>query len=116
MEVLYFILGMLSVVTLVAVVSVFRIKTELKEFTTNKINFASDDMLNRLDMLDRRIDQEIDRVDQMNHKLYDYADKLYQNHEDNLNELYKYVDSRTDKMADSTAKHIAEINKQIANA
>ena len=108
METLYFVLGMLSVVVVMAVVSVFRIKSELKEFANTE-----KDLYDRIDMIERRIDQEIDRTDQLNHKQYEYADKLYQNHEDNLNELYKYVDSRTDKMADGISKHIAEINRQI---
>jgi DNA helicase IV len=108
METLYFVLGMLSVAVVMAVVSVFRIKSELKEFANTE-----KDLYDRIDMIERRIDQEIDRVDKINHKHYEYADKLYQNHEDNLNELYKYVDSRTDKMADGISKHIADLNAKF---
>lgn len=109
METLYFILGALSVVTLFAVVSVFRIKGELKEFAQDETGRMHDllgrsvddlekDLQDRLDMIERRIDQEIDRVNEKE------------------SSLFRYIDSRTDKLADGISKHIAEINTQIHDA
>ena len=67
-------------------------------------------------MLNRRIDQEIDRLDATERKLYEYADQLHNHLEEEMNKLYGYVDSRTDKMADGFSKHIADINRQIAGS
>lgn len=98
METLYFILGALSVVTLVAILRVFMIKKELKEFTNDRLKRAELYFDESTDMLDRRIDQEIDRVDRIEGKLFEHIDKLDADRYKKLEEIYTYIDSRTDKL------------------
>lgn len=98
METLYFILGALSVVTLVAILRVFMIKKELKEFTNDRLKRAELYFDESTDMLDRRIDQEIDRVDRIEGKLFEHIDKLDADRYKKLEEVYTYIDSRTDKL------------------
>lgn len=98
METLYFILGALSVVTLVAILRVFMIKKELKEFTNDRLKRAELYFDESTDMLDRRIDQEIDRVDRIEAKLFEHIDKLDADRYKKLEEIYTYIDSRTDKL------------------
>ena len=113
METLYFVLGMLSVVTLLAVVGMVMTANKMRKLTQEQ-DILKHLMGNENDGLHRRVDEAEALIDKKEHDLINYADKLYQNHEDNLNELYKYVDSRTDKMADGISKHIADINQQLA--
>lgn len=98
METLYFILGALSVVTSVAILRVFMIKKELKEFTNDRLKRAELYFDESTDMLDRRIDQEIDRVDRIEGKLFEHIDKLDADRYQKLEEIYTYIDSRTDKL------------------
>jgi biopolymer transport protein ExbB/TolQ len=98
METLYFILGALSVVTSIAILRVFMIKKELKEFTNDRLKRAELYFDESTDMLDRRIDQEIDRVDRIESKLFEHIDKLDSDRYKKLEEIYTYIDSRTDKL------------------
>ena len=106
METLYFILGALSMVVLAAIGSVFMIKRDVKNYADREVEKSNDnfdriiinleaDLRQRLDMIERRIDQEIDRVDRL--------------HTDGI----RYTDSKTDKMVDGISKHIAEINSKL---
>ena len=117
METLYFMLGALSVVTLFAVVSVFRIKSELKEFAQDETGRMHDLLGRSVDELENNLCRKIEdlerELDKKEHELIRYADELHAKHEDDLNELYRYIDSRTDKMADGVSKHIAEINQHL---
>ena len=119
METLYFMLGALSVVTLFAVVSVFRIKSELKNFAQDEVNRTHDLLGRSIDELENNLCRKIEdlerELDKKEHELIRYADELYANHEGDLNELYRYIDSRTDKMADGFSKHIASINQELDN-
>tara|TARA_B100000927_G_C16290548_1_gene399308 strand:- start:119 stop:517 length:399 start_codon:yes stop_codon:yes gene_type:complete len=98
METIYFILGALSVVTLVAVLGVFKIKRELEEFSTRKVEALGKDFFDSTDMIERRIDQEIDRVNNIEDKLYEYIDHVKDECESSREDLYKHIDSRIDKL------------------
>ena len=117
METLYFMLGALSVVTLFAVVSVFRIKSELKEFAQAEAGRTHDLLGRSVDELENNLYRKIEELerelDKKEHELFNYSDSLDQNLRDEMEKLYGYVDSRTDKMADGVSKHIAEINQHL---
>jgi methyl-accepting chemotaxis protein len=119
MEILYFIMGVLSVVAIAAVVSMFTIKKQLKSEIERMINDSDFELHRRIDgvenNLDRRIDNSDKTTDDLGLKLYDYVDSTNNHIHDELNKLYAYIDSRTDKMSDNIAKHIADINIQINN-
>lgn len=76
------------------------------------------DELNReFARLEHRMGNALDEaealIDKKEHDLIDYADKLHQTFEERINELNRYVDSRTDKMADGFSKHIADITREM---
>lgn len=114
-----FVLGVLAVLAVAGVVSMFKTRVQIKDLYAEiedlqkVINELEREIHRDNEMLDRRIDQEIDRIDSVSHTLHEYADQLHSKHEDDLNELYRYVDSRTDKMADGISKHIADINARF---
>ena len=81
-----FVLGVLSVLAIVGVYRMFKVAFRVKDLQEdiddlrNVINEIEMDLGQTSDLLDRRIDGEIDRVD------------------NSVEDLYKYIDSRTDKM------------------
>jgi Ni,Fe-hydrogenase III large subunit len=98
MEIVYFILGVFSVVTLIAVGITFKIRQEIKDLKNQKeVEYSDlgDEIWNSLERFDRRIDQEIDR-----------SNKL-------VEDLYKYADSRTDKMESRLDSKFNESYKNI---
>jgi hypothetical protein len=99
METLYFILGALSVVVLIAVVGVFRIKSELKEFTNDEISRMNDSIGQALHGLEENLYRKIEGIERDN--------------EQNSTEVYRYIDSRVDKQASAVSKHLADINTQL---
>lgn len=123
METLYFVLGMLSVVTLIAVVGMVMTANKMRKLTQEQdilkhlIGNENDQLHRDIAELEHRMGTALDEaeklIDKKEDELIRYADQLHSKHEDDLNELYRYVDSRTDKMADGISKHIAEINRQI---
>ena len=124
METLYFVLGMLSVVTLVAVGGVVmtankmrslkrEMKDEVRDIIGNEIGEMYTAFAKSEDYWGREIDRIESLIDSKDDNIHKYADQLHNNLYDEMNKLYSYVDSRTDKMADGFSKHIADINRQI---
>jgi len=107
-----FVLGVLSVLALAGVYGMFKTRVQIKDLYTEIEDLQ--DVINELEreihrdneMLDRRIDQEIDRFNKVSNTLHDHTS-------DEMNKLYAYIDSRTDKMADGISKHIADINTRF---
>jgi len=90
----------------------FKTRVQIKDLYTeiedlqNVINELEREIHRDNEMLDRRIDQEIDRFNKVSNTLHDHTS-------DEMNKLYAYIDSRTDKMADGISKHIADINTRF---
>lgn len=114
MENLEFILGALMTIGIIAVgyavFGVFSIERRSDGFET-----AIKDLQTELNNIQRelhlRIDGEINRVDGLNNKSIRYTDEMYKNHEDNMNELYRYVDSRFDKFENRIKKEFNDLDK-----
>lgn len=114
MENLEFILGALMTIGIIAVgyavFGVFSIERRSNGFET-----AIKDLQTELNSIQRelhlRIDGEINRVDGLNNKSIRYTDEMYKNHEDNINELYRYVDSRFDKFENRIKKEFNDSDK-----
>jgi len=90
MEITSFILGVCAVIVLAMVVGTF-------------VNYMSVKQLKEhLDTLDRDIHRQLEQVDEARGKQHfehiDYVDQLYNNAENNMNEIYRYIDSRMDKL------------------
>jgi DNA-binding transcriptional regulator GbsR (MarR family) len=95
-----FVLGVLSVLAIAGVYRMFKVAFRVKDLqediddVRDVVNEIEMDLGQTSDLLDRRIDGEIDRIDNL------------------TEELYKYIDSRTDKMesrCDSKFKEIESI-------
>ena len=134
METLYFVMGMLSVVVLLAVggmVMMVRKTGNLEKEVTNLQDLLREevrDILNTAARSEHEFGTQLDKLeallDKKEDELIKYADELHAKNEDSIqnltfnlktsvNELYRYVDSRTDKMASGISLHIADINKEI---
>ena len=108
MEITSFILGVCAVIVLAMVVGTF-------------VNYMSVKQLKEhLDTLERDIHRQLEQVDEARSKQHfehiDYVDKLHNKHEDDLNELYRYIDSRTDKLHAQFSSNIAsgvEVKKAL---
>lgn len=114
-----FLLGVLAVVALAGVYNTFRsivqisdLREELKgqQETTNDLYREIDRVR---ELLDRRIDQEIDRLNRTENKLYEHANKLNSEQCVSIDKLYGHIDSRIDKLADGVSKYIADINAKL---
>ena len=92
-----FVLGVLSVLVLAGVYNMFRTNKKIKELKQTCENLEDTiDSIEReyrrdLEAIDRRIDGEIDRLNATSDK------------------IYKYIDSRTDKMESRTEDAIAKL-------
>ena len=107
MENLEFILGALSMIGLLglgyAVMGVFKVKQRSNGFE-EAINGIHRDLENNQRELHLRIDGEIGRVDKLHDNNIRYTDQMYKNHEDNMNDIYRYIDSRFDKFENRLKK------------
>ena len=92
-----FVLGVLTVLAVAGVVSMFKTRGQVKDLyeeiedLQKVFNELELDLNTTSDLLDRRIDQEIDRVSRLDE------------------EQYKYIDSRTDKMESRLENEIARL-------
>lgn len=105
-QLITFVLGVLSVVAVAAVVRVFGMKKTVALMIDDRIDDVTQELHGRIDMVER----ELEEVD---NRLYEYIDQLHSKHDEDVDKIYSYIDSRTDKMADGTAKHIADINARF---
>ena len=108
MEITSFILGVCAVIVLAMVVGTFVNYMGLKQLKEH------------LDNLDRDIYKQLEQVDEARGKQHfehiDYVDTLHNKSENDINELYRYIDSRMDKMQDKFSSNIAsgvEVKKAL---
>ena len=96
-----FVLGVLLVAIPVVVYSMFRTSKKVRvlgndiEYLTEVIEDLERSLENRNELVDRRIDQEIDRLNVTSDK------------------IYKYIDSRTDKIESRTVATIDDLENKI---
>jgi predicted PurR-regulated permease PerM len=108
MEITSFILGVCAVIVIAMVVGTF-------------VNYQSVKSLKEhLDTLDRDIQNQLEAVIRDNNdlekRLLDYVDQLHNNNENSMNEIYRYIDSRLDKMQDKFSSNITsgvEVRKAL---
>lgn len=107
MENLEFILGALSMIGLLglgyAVMGVFKVKQRSDGFE-EAINGIFRNLNENQRELHLRIDGEISRTDGLHNETMRYTDQMYKNHEDNMNDIYRYIDSRFDKFENRLVK------------
>ena len=108
MEITSFILGVCAVIVVAMVVGTF-------------VNYMSMKILKEhLDTLDRDVHTEVQvlnqNLDKETERLTDYVDSLHDISENNINEIYRYIDSRLDKLESKFSNQIAsgvEVKKAL---
>ena len=99
MEITSFILGVCAVIVVAMVVGTFMNYVGVKSLKEH-LNTLERDIYDETKTLNQRLDKETDR-------LIDYTDNLNNNNQDAMNELYRYIDSRLDKLQDKFSSNIA---------
>ena len=90
MEITSFILGVCAVIVLAMVVGTFVNYVGVKSLKEH-IDTLERDIYDETKTLNQRLDKETER-------LTDYVDSLHNISENNMNEIYRYIDSRLDKL------------------
>lgn len=107
MENLEFILGALSMIGLLglgyAVMGVFKV-TKRSDDLREVINGTNLELENIQREVHLRIDGEIGRVDKLHNDTIQYCDSLDNNSRQNIEEIYRYIDSRFDKFENRLKK------------
>ena len=99
MEITSFILGVCAVIVVAMVVGTFVNYVGVKSLK-ERIDTLERDIYDETKSLNQRLDKETDR-------LVDYTDNLNNSNLDAMNELYRYIDSRLDKLQDKFSSNIA---------
>jgi F0F1-type ATP synthase membrane subunit b/b' len=99
MEITSFILGVCAVIVVAMVVGTF-------------VNYMSVKRLKEhLDTLDRDVQNQLEAIirdnNALENNLTDYVDSLHKISEDTTNEIYRYIDSRNDKLHAQFSSNIA---------
>lgn len=117
METLYFILGALSVITIVAVVSVFRINKKVALMVDDRIEDMERDLSDYISDVAGDLEQEVTdlhrRIDELDNLIVRVENELFNQIEREFEHSIAHTDSRVDKLADNVSKWIAEINQRL---
>ena len=108
MEITSFILGVCAVIVLAMVVGTFMNYVGVKSLKEH-LNTLERDIQDETKTLNQRLDKETER-------LVDYTDNLNNNNLNAMNELYRYIDSRLDKLQDKFSNQMAsgvEVKKAL---
>ena len=104
MEITSFILGVCAVIVIMMVVGTF-------------VNYMSVKQLKeQLNIVERHIEQADEGWGRQHDEHIKYVDELHKVSEDNMNEIYRYIDSRTDKLHAQFSSNIAsgvEVKKAL---
>ena len=108
MEITSFILGVCAVIVVAMVVGTFVNYVGVKSLKEH-LNTLERDIQDETKTLNQRLDKETER-------LVDYTDNLNNNNLNAMNELYRYIDSRLDKLQDKFSNQMAsgvEVKKAL---
>ena len=108
MEITSFILGVCAVIVVAMVVGTFVNYVGVKSLK-ERIDNLERDIYDETKTLNQRLDKETER-------LTDYVDSLHNISENNMNEIYRYIDSRLDRLQDKFSSNIAsgvEVRKAL---
>ena len=108
MEITSFILGVCAVIVIAMVVGTFVNYMSVKQLKEH-LDTLERDVHNEVQVLTQNLDKETER-------LTDYVDSLHNISENNMNEIYRYIDSRADKLEAKFSNQIAsgvEVKKAL---
>jgi len=108
MEITSFILGVCAVIVIAMVVGTFVNYMSMKRLK-EQLDTLERGVYNEIQILNQNLDKETER-------LTDYVDKLHNQSGDDMNEIYRYIDSRNDKLHAQFSSNIAsgvEVKKAL---
>ena len=108
MEITSFILGVCAVIVVAMVVGTFVNYMSVKRLK-EQLDTLERGVYNEIQILNQNLDKETER-------LTDYVDSLHKISEDTTNEIYRYIDSRNDKLHAQFSSNIAsgvEVRKAL---
>ena len=108
MEITSFILGVCAVIVIMMVVGTFVNYMSVKQLK-EQVDYLNRDTHNEIEVLNQNLDKQ-------EHNLTDYVDTLHNKSENDINELYRYIDSRLDKLESKFSNQIAsgvEVKKAL---
>ena len=108
MEITSFILGVCAVIVIAMVVGTFVNYMSVKQLKEH-LDTLERDVHSEVQILNQNLDKETER-------LINYVDSLHNNNQDNMNEIYRYIDSRNDKLHAQFSSNIAsgvEVKKAL---
>ena len=108
MEITSFILGVCAVIVIMMVVGTFVNYMSVKRLK-EQLDTLERGVYNEIQILNQNLDKETER-------LTDYVDKLHNQSGDDMNEIYRYIDSRMDKLQAQFAGQMAsgvEVKKAL---
>ena len=107
MEITSFILGVCAVIVVAMVVGTFVNYMSIKQLK-EQVDYLNRDTHNEIEVLNQNLDKQ-------EHNLTDYVDTLHNKSENDINELYRYIDSRLDKLESKFSNQIAS-GVEVKNA
>lgn len=96
-QLLFFGLGVLVVLAAAGVISMFRSQKQIVE------------MQSQIDAIERHIDSVESSIDREVERAVKYTEGVETHLTDELEKMYRYIDSRTDKLEDGVSKQIASL-------
>ena len=96
-QLLFFGLGVLAVLAAAGVVSMFRSQKQIV------------DIQSQIDAIERHIDSVESSIDREVERAVEYTEGVEAHLTDELEKMYRYIDSRTDKLEDGVSKQIASL-------
>jgi len=108
MEITSFILGVCAVIVVAMVVGTFVNYMSVKQLK-EQVDYLNRDTHNEIEVLNQNLDKQ-------EHNLTDYVDTLHNKSENDINELYRYIDSRLDKLESKFSNQIVsgvEVKKAL---
>jgi phospholipid N-methyltransferase len=113
MEITSFILGVCAVIVLLMIVgtsvnhmTIKVLRKEIKDLTMDMERSSED--------LYRQLEKHVEAREKLQTELINYTDLLNNNVQDEMNKLYGYVDSKTDKLDYNIGQQIKQLEKEIS--
>ena len=101
MEITSFILGVCAVIVLMMVVGTF-------------VNYMTTKSLKKeIDSLQKQLEYTQMELEKKETQLYDFGHNIDRNLRDEMEKLYRHIDSRVDKVVDNVSREIAYLNQMV---
>ena len=113
MEITSFILGVCAVIVIMMIVGTSVNHMTIKVLRKEIKNLTMDMERNSEDLY-RQLEKHVEAREKLQTELINYTDQLNNNVMDEMNKLYGYVDSKTDKLDYNIGQQLRQLEKEIS--